>query len=165
MSGLVSHFWFLFDLLEGEIRVRNKNAFSFLIILHFPIGWRRSKYEKRKRVFVFRFRRTDWTEEANVTWQTLNGTVGNDNCLFKPILGILSRSLSPSWFSQYRLEGGIIFENKNGFLFFVFALPIGPTSPNILKRGRITSTGGGVFLFLGGKSQNVPPSPPHEMGK
>ena len=147
MSGLVSHFWFLFDQLEGEIRVRNKNAFSFLIILHFPIGWRRSKYEKRKRVFVFRFRRTDWTEEANVTWQTLNGTVGNDNCLFKPILGILSRSLSPSWFSQYRLEGGIIFENKNGFLFsrtqlvgesknnesenaflfFVFALPIGPT--------------------------------------
>ena len=85
-------------------------------------------------------------EEANVTWQTLNGTVGNDNCLFKPIPGILSRSLSPSWFSQYRLEGGIIFENKNGFLFsltqlvgesknnenenaflfFVFALPIGP---------------------------------------
>ena len=56
-------------------------------------------------------------EEANVTWQTLNGTVGNDNCLFKPIPGILSRSLSPSWFSRYRLEGGIIFETKNGFLF------------------------------------------------
>ena len=94
-------------------------------------------------------------EEANVTWQTLNGTVGNDNCLFKPIPGILSRSLSPSWFSQYRLEGGIIFENKNGFLFsrtqlvgesknnenenaflfFVFALPIGPTSSSEKKIG------------------------------
>ena len=62
MSSIVSHFWFLFDKLEGEIRVRNKNAVLFLIILHFPIGWRRSKNEKRKRVFVFRFRRTDWTD-------------------------------------------------------------------------------------------------------
>ena len=113
--------------------------------------WRPLKHSPSSRVSPIKLihgmsRKVD-REEANLTWQTLNGTVGNDNCLFKPISGILSRSLSPSWFSQYRLEGGIIFENKNGFLFsrtqlvgesknnenenaflfFVFALPIGPT--------------------------------------
>ena len=91
MSGMVSHFWFLFDKLEGEIRVRNKNAVLFLIILHFPIGWRRSKNEKRKRVFVLRFRRTDWTDLKYGIFFAgdFNGWISGLIPVFRGILGYI----------------------------------------------------------------------------
>ena len=55
MSSLVFDFWFLFYQLEGKIEFKNKNVFLFLNLIMKPIGRKKYKNQKRKRVFGFSF--------------------------------------------------------------------------------------------------------------